>query len=181
MENVKNRRRNYYIDRQFQLNFIIKFCALVLIGSAISGIIIYFMSKTTVCTTFENSKLIMKSTADYILPSVLFSSIISVILIGLAAIAVTLFASHKIAGPLYRLDKDVQEITSGNLAITFRLRDGDEIRPLASSLNDMVGAIRGRVVEIGKSLDKLESSAGLTKEDRTIVEQMKISVDKFKI
>lgn len=181
MEKIKNRRRNYYIKKRFQRNFIIKFCALVAMGSMISGFIIYYMSRTTVCTTFENSKLIIKSTADFILPAVLLSSVISIILIGIAAIIVTLLTSHKIAGPLYRLEKDVQEITSGNLKIAFRLRTGDEIRPLAVSLNDMVAAIRDRIAEVNKSLDNLESSSELSAKGEEKVRRMRESLAKFKI
>ena len=134
MDNFGNRRRNYYIDREFQTIFILKFCGLIAIGSIISGLIIYAMSRATVTTTFENSRLTIKSTADFILPAVLLSGAVVIILIGLATIIMTLFISHKIAGPLYRLDKDVQEVTSGNLRMVFHLRAGDEIRPLAASL-----------------------------------------------
>ena len=66
----QNRRRNYFIKKRFQTNFIIKFCALVAIGSIISGTIIYLMSRAALTTTFENSRLAIKSTADYILPAV---------------------------------------------------------------------------------------------------------------
>ena len=180
MENYKNRRRNFYIDKQFQGKFIIKFCSLIVIGSMISSAIIYAMSRSTVCTSFENSKLLIRSTADFILPTVLLSSLISVILIGLATIAVTLFTSHKIAGPLYRLDKDVQEITAGNLKIAFRLRAGDEIRPLAVSLGDMVAVTRARIVEIKKDLDNFELSADLKPEEKKKLGKARESLEKFK-
>ncbi|MFA5142994.1 MAG: methyl-accepting chemotaxis protein [Candidatus Omnitrophota bacterium] len=181
MENIRDRRRNYYITKQFQRGFIIKFCALVILGSAISSAIIYLASRSTVCTTFENSKLVMKSTADFILPAVILSSLVSVMLIGMATIIITLFTSHKIAGPLYRLDKDVQEITAGNLKIIFRLRVGDEIKPLAVSLNDMVTAIRGHIAAAKKGLSSLESSAGLTAEGKEKVRSIRDTLDKFKI
>ena len=181
MDNVKNRRRNYYIDKEFQTIFILKFCALIAIGSIISGLIVYAMSRATVTTTFVDSRLTIKSTADFILPAVLLSGAVALILIGLATIVMTLFISHKIAGPLYRLDKDVQEVTSGNLRIVFRLRTGDEIKPLAESLNNMVGEIRGRITEIRNNLDSLESSVSLPPEGKDKVKRMRESLGKFKI
>ena len=143
MEIQKNRRKSIYINKDFQRNFIIKFCILVAAGSVISGFIIYFMSRMTVTTTFENSKLLIKSTADYILPAVLLSSAVVMVIIGLATIVITLFASHKISGPLYRLEKDVQNVTEGNLRTEFNIRSADQIKPLAISLNNMVKALRG--------------------------------------
>ncbi|MDD3905699.1 MAG: methyl-accepting chemotaxis protein [Candidatus Omnitrophica bacterium] len=180
MVDIKNRRRNYYIDKEFQAVFILKFCSLVAIGSVISGLIIYAMSRATVTTTFENSRLTMKSTADFILPAVFLSSVVVIILIGLAAIIMTLFVSHKIAGPLYRLDKDVQDVASGNLGMVFRLRTGDEIRPLAASLNEMVAVIRERVSEAKKNIDDAGLCAGLPAEAREKIALAKESLKKLK-
>lgn len=159
----RNRRRNYYIKKEFQRNFILKFCTLVLIGSFISGIIIYAMSTSTVTTTFINSRLTIKSTADFILPSVLLSSIIVIVVIGLASIWVTLFTSHRIAGPLYRMEKDVQEVAAGNLKMRFSLRQGDEIKPLAASLDTMTETLRSRIADAKTAEEELESYLNKTK------------------
>lgn len=162
-EKFRNRRRNYYIKKEFQRNFIFKFCILVIIGSLISGVIIYAMSRSTVTTTFENSRLAIKSTADFILPSVLLSSIIVIVVTGLASIWITLFTSHRIAGPLYRIEKDVQEVAAGNLKMRFNLRQGDEIRPLAASLDTMAQALRSRIADAKDSEKELESALNKTK------------------
>jgi len=180
MDDKRNRRRNYYIDKKFQAKFILKFCSLILIGSVISGLIVYAMSRSTVTTTFENSRLTIKSTADFILPAVLLSGAVVIVLIGLATIIMTLFVSHKIAGPLYRMNKDVQEVASGNLKTAFRLRVGDEIRPLAASLNDMVVAIHDRIHEAKKSLDNIGSSTELPTEIRARIRSVRESLEKFK-
>lgn len=156
--NFHNRRRNYYIKKEFQRNFILKFCALVVMGSCVSGAILYVMSRSTVTTTFENSRLTIKSTADYILPMVLSSSIIVLILVGIATIIITLLTSHKIAGALFAIEKHVDEVAKGDLTAEFRLRAGDQIRPLAVGLNVMVAQLRAGVKEIKKCVSELEAS-----------------------
>ncbi|MDD5423395.1 MAG: HAMP domain-containing protein [Candidatus Omnitrophota bacterium] len=181
-----NRRRNYYIDKKFQTNFIIKFCSLVALGAAISGYIIYSMSRATVTTTFINSRLTIKSTADYLLPAVFLSSAVVIVLIGLATIAVTLLTSHKIAGPLYRLEKDIDEITAGNLNIRFNLRKGDEIKALASSLERMSANLRDRIVRIRKVSIELESEINSCCKEapeglRSKLEEMKKEIAKFNV
>jgi len=183
MEKFKNRRKNYYIKKEFQRNFILKFCALLIIGCLISGAIIYGMSRAAVTTTFENSRLAIRSTADYILPAVLLSSAIVIFVIGIATIFVTLFASHRIAGPLYRLEKDVDEITGGNLNIKFNLRAGDEIKPLASGLDKMAQELKGRVIGIKNGIAELESimdSSGKTPpEVKARLQKLKNKMDQF--
>ena len=180
MDDVKNRRRNYYIDKEFQTIFILKFCSLIAIGSIISGLIVYAMSRATVTTTFVNSRLTIKSTADFILPAVLLSGAVVIVLIGLATIIMTLFISHKIAGPLYRLDKDVQEITAGNLRVVFRLRTGDELKPLVGSMNDMTNTLRTRIAEAKSALEGLESASSLPSDAREKVSKLRETLGKFK-
>jgi methyl-accepting chemotaxis protein len=153
-----NRRRNYFIEKRFQRNFILKFCVLVMAGSFLSGVIIYLMSRSTVTTTFENCRLTIKSTWDFMLPAVLISSAVVIVFIGLATIAVTLFTSHRIAGPLYRMEKDIDEVASGNLKKVFRLRQGDELKALAENLDKMTRAIGDMVSGIKRSVSEIESN-----------------------
>ena len=157
-QEFKNRRRNYFIDKKFQSIFILKFCMLVIIGTVISGAIIYALSMSTVTTTFENSRLMIKSTADYMLPAVLLSGAIVVILTGLATIMVTLFTSHRISGPLYRVEKDLEEIASGNLTKKFNLRQTDELKKLAENLNNTVEALRTEFEQLKREISELDSS-----------------------
>lgn len=183
METFQNRRKNYYIKNKFQRNFIIKFCSLVAAGSLISVAIIYLASRATVTTSFENSRLAIKSTADYILPAALMSGAIAIVLIGLAAIVVTLLTSHRIAGPLYRMEKDVEEVMSGNLKKRFNLRVGDELKPLAANLDTMTQGLRARVFEIKKAVNELDSacaSGGAIPDGvKENIRKLKLLVDQF--
>lgn len=185
----KNRRRNYFIKKRFQADFIIKFCSLVIMGSLISGLIIYLMSRSAVTTTFENTRLVMKSASDFILPAVFLSSAVVIVCVGLAAILITLFTSHRIAGPLYRMEKDVGSVAAGDLTIRFGLRKMDEIKALAEGLDRMTQALRNQVVrvkEAGLSLEAaLESSAGgdnreALKEAAKRLQEMKAVLSKIK-
>lgn len=186
-DNWRNRRRNFFIKKEFQRNFIMKFCVVVILGSLISGGILYWMSKSTVTTTFENSRLTIKSTADYILPSVILSSLVVILGTGVATIFITLFTSHKIAGPLYRMEKDVQEFTTGNLNVRFGLRQDDELKLLASSLDIMAVTMKTRVSDIKKAVVELESAvesskmAVMSEKAKEKLQNIKIEISKFKI
>ena len=155
---MKNRRKNYYINKKFQRSFIIKFCLLIVLGSIMSGSIIYVMSRTTLTTFFKDSDLVIKSTADYILPAVLLSSALTIALIGIATIAMTLFTSHRIAGPLYRVEKDLEEVASGDLAKRINLRKNDELKMLAQNLNNIIQRLGSDIGKIKTTISILESA-----------------------
>lgn len=177
-----NRRRQYFIDKKFQTRFIVKFASLVIIATAVSSAIVYLMAMSTVTTSFENSRLLIEGTADFILPSILLAGAITIISIGFATIAIALFTSHKIAGPLYRMQKDLKEVSAGNLQMIFTLRKGDELKPLAESLNMMVEALKGDVAGIKKASSDIETvlNANNIESARSRLNDLKKIVEKFR-
>ena len=177
-EQWQGRRKNYFIDKKFQSLFIIKFCALMVLGSIISGVIVYLMSRSTVTTSFDNLRLVIRSTADFILPAVLLSSIVVVTIIGMATIAITLFTSHRIAGPLYRVAKDLEEVVSGNLMKKFSLRKADELKALAEGLNNLTQTLKDDVGEIKNGINEIDAilPPGEAKEK---INEIKSNLDKY--
>ena len=152
------KRRDYFINRTFQSEFILKFCGLVILGSAAFGVILFLFYKHTLTTSFENSRLIIKSTADYIFPGLLFGGIITAVITALAAGAVVMLMTHRIAGPMYRFEKYIKEIGSGMLNSNLKIRKKDQFQNMADSLNNMTKDLKfglGEVNEVSGKLDKL--------------------------
>ncbi|MFA6355760.1 MAG: HAMP domain-containing protein [Candidatus Omnitrophota bacterium] len=138
----QNRRRNYFIKKGFQTSFIIKFCLLLILACLIMSFVSYLFTGNTTTTSFENLRFTVKSTSDFMLPVLLSSGITAVVLVSIATIAVVLFISHRIAGPLYRLEKSLEDIAGGDLTTDVHLRQADEIKALAAALNNTVKSIR---------------------------------------
>ncbi len=158
MENTQDwskRRKQYYIKRRFQSRFILQFSSLIIVGLAAFGLAIYFYSTQTLTTAFVHSKLRVMSTADFLLPALLVASLIVITLVAIAGAMRLLLLSHKIAGPLYRLEKTAEAIGAGNLKLQVRLRSGDELQDFARSMDDMVRELRARALEIKNQNDRL--------------------------
>lgn len=161
----KNQRRNYFIKKGFQAKFILKFCLLIISACVVMGGLVYILSTKTATTSFENLRLVVKSTSDFILPTLILSSLIAIIFISLATIAVVLFISHRIAGPLYRLERSLVEIGKGNLAVDVRLRKTDEIKALAASVNNMLRNLRDPISISQDKIKNLENEMSRLKDD----------------
>lgn len=52
-----------------------------------------------------------------------------------AAVIFSLYLTHRLGGPLYRLEQSAGELREGNLALRIRLREGDDLQELAAALN----------------------------------------------
>ncbi len=153
------KRRTYFIKKSFQLRFILKFCLVVLMGAMISTGLLFFLSSGTLTSSFQHSRLVIKSTSQAILPVVLYTNLITLGLITLASIVVTLLVSHKLAGPIFRFEKDLQEIESGNLTKRIILRKDDQFIDLAESMNKMTDSLHSKVTDIRTRVAQLIKSA----------------------
>ena len=153
------KRRIHYIKKDFQFRFILRFCLLVLLGAVVSAGLLSFMAQGTLTSTFHNSRLVIRQTAVAILPAVIYTNLITLALITLATIGVTLYASHKLAGPMFRFESDLKVIGDGDLTKVVRLREGDQLKDLVDSINRMSGSLHRKVTEISAQADRLAQTA----------------------
>ena len=152
----RNQRRQHYISGSFQRRFVLQFCALVIGGCVVFGMLLYVYASRTLTTAFVHSKLRVMSTADFLLPALGFSTVIVAMLVAIVAAARMVFLSHRIAGPLYRLEKTAAAIGNGDLSLQIRLRNGDELKALAKSMDGMVGDLHARVRQIREQTQRLQ-------------------------
>jgi len=161
--NSQNRRRNYFINKKFQTRFILKFCILVLLTALISAFVIYHFSSRSVTTVFENSRLTIRPSTEFIMPGLILSSLISVVLVGIATIIVVLSISHKIAGPLYKLEDSLEKMAKGDVSFNISFRKGDEAKRLAEvfntasrGINNLIGNVKTESAHLDSAVIELK-------------------------
>ncbi|HEY1535340.1 MAG TPA: HAMP domain-containing protein, partial [Polyangiaceae bacterium] len=76
-----------------------------------------------------------------------------VVLIGIAGILVT----HKVAGPIYKMKRQIADVGAGRLKIPGKLRKGDELVEFFETFETMVVNLRQRQEE---EIEKLERAIG---------------------
>jgi len=65
------------------------------------------------------------------------------LLIGLPPIVILLFIwgvvlTHRLIGPLNRLENDLREISKGDYSVRLKLRKDDDLRPIADTINKII-------------------------------------------
>jgi hypothetical protein len=73
-----------------------------------------------------------------------------VVFIGLAGIVVT----HRVAGPIYKMKKQLRDLRRGNYEVPLPLRKGDELVDFFEEFRKMVGELRRRQEEEIAMLDR---------------------------
>jgi methyl-accepting chemotaxis protein len=166
------KRRHYFIKKGFQFKFIVKFCLIILIGVIISTGLLFLFSQGTLTSSFQQSRLVIKNTASAILSTVVYTNLITLGLITLATIAVTVFISHKIAGPMFRFEKELKEIGEGDLTKNIKLRKKDQVTEMAVSLNKMITGLHDKVLDIRSDVEHLLESASKQNAPEGLVEEL---------
>ncbi|MCP4671682.1 MAG: HAMP domain-containing protein [Desulfobacula sp.] len=156
-------RKNYFIKKEFQFKFILKFCLIMLAGIILSTCFVLYFSQNTLTSSFNNSQLVIETTSQAILPTIVITNLITLAIITLAAIIITLFISHRIAGPMFRFEKDIRQITKGDLTVRINLRQKDQFSEMAKAFNEMSSSLHNKVTQINEQIDKIMTMTGETK------------------
>jgi methyl-accepting chemotaxis protein len=152
------RRRNYFIRKEFQGKFVLSFFLTIFVGAIIFTFIFSIFSAHTITVTYEDAILKVDRTPKALAVEIVRTYGVYILLLGLGISLVSLFLSHRIAGPIYRLERSVEEIAKGNLSLKITLRRKDELKELATSMNAMIGALSGQVRDIRGRTDAVENA-----------------------
>ena len=153
-----HKRKQYFIDKNFQARFILKFCLVVIASSLLLGLSTFLLSRNSTTVAIENTKVMVKRTSDFILPTLVLTTLIVTVISAIVVVVLVLFISHKIAGPLYRLKREIKSLKDGDLKRTFAIRAKDQFKELASGLDEMSASLRQKHVELHDKWEALKQS-----------------------
>lgn len=130
----------YIVKNRFQF----KFSIILFFILAVSTAILWLESHIAVKQLIESGAV---TGEDAILQLQLLSGIIGktgFLILGIT-FGVTLFLSHFVAGPLYRIEKTFEAMQGGDLSMYVRLRKNDELQDSVNLLNQALAALRNKI------------------------------------
>jgi len=181
------RRRQYLIKKKFQIGFLARFIALLVIESVLIVSLFMYAASNTLTTGYANSTLRIERTASFFFVS--FVLIILIVAIGIALAGLILFVllSHRIAGPLYRFEKALKQIEEGDLTARINLRKSDQLVELKEAFNSLAHSLDARVGTIKAGLSEIERALAVNNDPRAsanildILKRLKDEIRHFKI
>jgi methyl-accepting chemotaxis protein len=142
------KRRILFIEKAFQIRFMLKVIGVIVLGTALTGGFLYLFGNYQISRMYTSAHYDLKESWEVFSQAVLVASFLSMTLVAVLAVFFTLYDSHKIGGPLYRFRQNLHDIGGGNLTLHTKLRDGDELRPFVDTMNEMTLSLRAKVVAI---------------------------------
>ena len=151
---AKHRRRTYLIKTGLQLRYMGIIISTMLMVAFGVGWIIYYTSWSRISDTPDLTIDKLGGIFDQV--NTVLLKWVAVFIFVIATLSI--FVSHKIAGPVYRLERMARVISSGDLTQSVRLRHGDELRELVDAFNTMTEALRKMVSKDREVISQLVSA-----------------------
>lgn len=162
----KNRRKKYIIEGNFQTRFILRF-VLVIVGATLlsAGALlgVFYLKYQYGEADFQNLIIMVspEGTTDVasLFQVVLVPILVANLLILCIIIPYSLIYSHKIAGPIYRLEQSLDFLLKGEMDFIIVLRRKDEFKYLANKMNALIDYMRRNIGEVRLSYRMIQERA----------------------
>ncbi len=191
------KRTQYLIATKFQLKYVGMILLLVSLTAILCSYVIYYTMMLTMgdklANVYPQGRLIS------IVNMVNGRILLTMLLITPLVVIIGIYASHKIAGPIYRIEKFLGSMADGDLTMPLTLRKNDELASLATGINKVIESVkstvkkeRDAVTSISTSMENLRklatskpmNHAALDKALDKLNEEVSVvrtEVDKYKI
>jgi methyl-accepting chemotaxis protein len=129
------KRRNIFIKKDFQGKLILGYFLFVTGGCLFFIVLLAFFSADTLTVSYTNNDLQLGQTPIMLMKSVLAAHWVFIVVGTMFLVVAAMLITHRIAGPLFRIEKALDNMVSGNLNDVIFLREKDEGKDLAQKLN----------------------------------------------
>ena len=136
---VPYKRKQYLVDRDYQLRFVTRMFMIVLAVAAVSSLI-----ATGLLWRYMYQPDLPQQTLIYCFISVALTLLVELLLSIPIVLFVGIRQSHRIVGPMNRIKRTLEAIGAGDFSQRITLRQGDALEDLAKAINQMAEALQRR-------------------------------------
>ena len=131
------RRSQYWINYELQFRHLMMTVLIGVCASAALGVLLYttFWLVAAENLTWETGSLAPLEAYARVKMAFLSSTVTVGLLISLVAAVGSVRVTHRVAGPIFNMQRNVNTWLNGNLGARVHLRKGDDLRDFADSLN----------------------------------------------
>ncbi len=160
----KYKRRNFFIKKDFQGKLILGYFLFVTGGCLFFLFLLGLFSADTLTISYNNHDLQLGQTPIMLIRETLAAHWVFIVLGGAFLVAAAMLLTHRIAGPLFRLERTLDNMLKGKLDDTIYLRINDEGKDLAKKINDFNSELSLAVKNLQGNADAIAGLLELARE-----------------
>jgi len=182
---ARDDRGRVLINKQFQIEQVAKFIAVHILALVIFGSLIYMFLDSELDSNLASAHVAYRNLKQMIFPIVLSLSLLNILFSSLLITFFVLYASHKIAGPLYRFKAVIDELGHRNLNPASNIRQGDQLQELASSLKRLIDTLSGDLSTLKSKIAEVKAGVSKTtdggKDLHQPIEEMEQLIEQYRL
>ncbi|SHO50587.1 methyl-accepting chemotaxis protein [Desulfopila aestuarii] len=129
------KRKTIFIKRGYQSKLVLATFLFFSGGCLLFITLLALFSADTLTLSFSGADITLGSTPLMIVKELLTANWMLLAFGGVMLLISSVFLTHRVAGPLYRFERTLDSMNSGNLGAQIRLREKDEGMELAGKIN----------------------------------------------
>lgn len=147
----KYKRRNFFINQDLQGRYMFKVFFFFSICLITCIAVFHIISMDTYTLFYDTYGLEFASSSRALFKKMLFFYLAFIIFGGLALAIRSMFLTHRIAGPLFKMERSIKNMGEGDISSKIYLRKKDEGKELAYQINQFNSNL-SRKIELLKKL-----------------------------
>jgi methyl-accepting chemotaxis protein len=172
-------RKQYFIKKGLQTRFIWTILLIIFLVFVIISCNLFFFA-TYLQSELEGEQISQLKAVSELVYDKLWDKIVLLAVVNVFIIVIiSLFFSHQIAGPVYKLEITLKRIIDGDILQRLFFRKTDKLDDLATLFNDAFGSITAPLVTLEEGMDVLEEKVGNDPEAMEILAKIKAEMENF--
>jgi methyl-accepting chemotaxis protein len=150
------KRKQYIVSAKFQMRYVGLILMLVFLTGILCSYVVYYTSMIVMGDKLAN--VYPQGRLMSIVNMVNIRILLSLLLVTPFVVMIGIYASHKIAGPIYRIERYLNSMAAGDHLEPLTLRKNDELVMLADGINRVSESIRSGAASQREKLAKAAAS-----------------------
>lgn len=129
-------------DRGYQFRFLLRLSLIFGGGAVLLFLGMFLVFSQPFSGDYAGVFYALRHLAAFLLPIIAFATLVYVLLVCVATAILCIYAIHKVAGPLYRMERVLESYIAGDPVKTVFFRQGDQLPALAAAFNAFADRLR---------------------------------------
>lgn len=153
----KRRMRNFFIKKDLQGRFAFAIFISAILSCLLILSLLAIFSADTMTISYANNDIKFGNTPWMLLKSAAAANWLFLLIGGTILVLLAIIGTHRIAGPIFRIEKSLTQMAAGDLSDTIHFRDKDEGKEFAEKINIMNSVFSEKLSEISRNAEAVNN------------------------
>jgi methyl-accepting chemotaxis protein len=172
----KYKRRNFFIKKEMQGRYVFSFFIFIIFSSLLYASIFSWLSADSFTIVYKDNHLTLGQTPYMLFTDLLRANWLLILSGGILGVVIAIFMTHRFAGPFFKLERSVREMSEGNLASSIRLRKNDEGKELAEAIDSFREGLATRIGSMRELSDSIDINLKRAMDSDPVIQEPALSI-----